>query len=182
MDLIESISKPFLVKMSLFAIFSVTRAVPVFKILKIEDLEATSWNIILLFGGAMSLGYCLVQTGAADWMEKLGNALNWLLLLLVVVLVLKIIGLYFFGSVQLFFIGLLDMERGMRAEQDKQTALTALHRPNELEIHIGRGLDNGLSREEICELIMHMAIYGGFPVAVEGMAIANRVFEERSDD
>jgi 4-carboxymuconolactone decarboxylase len=58
-------------------------------------------------------------------------------------------------------------------------ALCALHRPNELELHIGRGLDNGLSREEICEIIMHMAVYGGFPVAVEGMAIAKSVFESR---
>jgi 4-carboxymuconolactone decarboxylase len=57
-------------------------------------------------------------------------------------------------------------------------ALCALHRPNELEIHIGRGLDNGLSREEIAEIIMHMAIYGGFPVAVEGMAIAKKVFDD----
>jgi alkylhydroperoxidase/carboxymuconolactone decarboxylase family protein YurZ len=29
---------------------------------------------------------------------------------------------------------------------------------------------------------MHMAIYGGFPVAVEGMAVAKKVFEERGDD
>ena len=58
-------------------------------------------------------------------------------------------------------------------------ALTALHRPNELRLHIGRGLDNGLSRAEISELVMHMAIYGGFPVAVEGMRIAREVFEER---
>lgn len=61
-------------------------------------------------------------------------------------------------------------------------ALCALHRPNELEIHIGRGLENGLSREEICEVIMHMAIYGGFPVAVEGMAIAKSVFDARPQD
>ena len=61
-------------------------------------------------------------------------------------------------------------------------ALTALHRPNELRIHLGRGLDNGLSRTEIGELIMHMAIYGGFPVAVEGMAVAKSVFEARNDD
>ncbi len=40
----------------------------VLKILDITDLENIPWNIILLFGGAMSLGYCLVQTGAADWM------------------------------------------------------------------------------------------------------------------
>ena len=58
-------------------------------------------------------------------------------------------------------------------------ALCALYRPNELKIHIGRGLDNGLDRTEISELIMHMAIYGGFPVAVEGMAIAKAVFDER---
>ncbi len=45
----------------------------VFKILKLEDLEDTSWNIILLFGGAMSIGYCLWQTGAAEWL-----AINWL--------------------------------------------------------------------------------------------------------
>ncbi len=59
-------------------------------------------------------------------------------------------------------------------------ALCALHMPNELRIHVGRALDNGLSREEICEIIMHMAIYGGFPVAVEGMAIAKEVFDARS--
>ena len=61
-------------------------------------------------------------------------------------------------------------------------ALCALHRPNELEIHIGNGLGNGLTREEICEVIMHMAIYGGFPVAVEGMAIARSVFDSQPDD
>lgn len=58
-------------------------------------------------------------------------------------------------------------------------ALCALYRPNELKIHIGRGLDNGLSRTEISEAIMHMAIYGGFPVGVEGMAIAREVFDAR---
>lgn len=58
-------------------------------------------------------------------------------------------------------------------------ALTALDRPNELRIHLGLGLDNGLDRNEICELIMHMAVYGGFPVAVEGMRIAKDVFESR---
>lgn len=59
------------------------------------------------------------------------------------------------------------------------SALTALHRPNELRIHLGRALDNGLSREEICEVLMQMAIYGGFPVAVEAMRIAKEVFDGR---
>jgi sodium-dependent dicarboxylate transporter 2/3/5 len=47
----------------------------VLKILSVKDLEAVPWNIILLFGGAMSIGYCLWQTGAAEWM-----AINWLVL------------------------------------------------------------------------------------------------------
>jgi sodium-dependent dicarboxylate transporter 2/3/5 len=47
-----------------------------FKILTIDDLEAIPWNIILLFGGAMSIGFCLWQTGAASWL-----AVTWLGLL-----------------------------------------------------------------------------------------------------
>jgi len=61
-------------------------------------------------------------------------------------------------------------------------ALTALDRPHELEIHIGLGLNNGLSRDEICQVIMHMAVYGGWPVAVEGMRTAKRVFEAQDAD
>ncbi len=45
----------------------------VLRILDINDLESIPWNIILLFGGAMSIGFCLWQTGAAQWL-----AINWL--------------------------------------------------------------------------------------------------------
>ena len=45
----------------------------VFGILDINDLEEIPWNIILLFAGAMSIGFCLWDTGAAKWM-----AINWL--------------------------------------------------------------------------------------------------------
>jgi len=44
-------------------------------ILDIDDLEVVPWNIILLFAGAMSIGFCLWETGAAEWM-----AINWLAL------------------------------------------------------------------------------------------------------
>jgi sodium-dependent dicarboxylate transporter 2/3/5 len=44
-------------------------------IMSIEDLEGVPWNIILLFGGAMSIGNCLWQTGAANWL-----AVNWLVM------------------------------------------------------------------------------------------------------
>jgi sodium-dependent dicarboxylate transporter 2/3/5 len=47
-----------------------------FKILTIKDLEEIPWNIILLFGGAMSIGFCLWQTGAAEWL-----AIEWLAVL-----------------------------------------------------------------------------------------------------
>ena len=42
-------------------------------ILDSKDLQDIPWNIILLFAGAMSIGYCLWQTGAAEWM-----AINYL--------------------------------------------------------------------------------------------------------
>lgn len=44
-------------------------------ILKLKDLEDIPWNIILLFGGAMCIGFCLWQTGAAKWL-----AVGWLAL------------------------------------------------------------------------------------------------------
>ena len=45
----------------------------ILKILTVRDLENIPWNIILLFGGAMCIGFCLWQTGAANWL-----AVNWL--------------------------------------------------------------------------------------------------------
>ena len=44
-------------------------------ILTVEDLERVPWNIILLFGGAMSIGFCLWETGTAEWL-----AIHWLTL------------------------------------------------------------------------------------------------------
>jgi sodium-dependent dicarboxylate transporter 2/3/5 len=44
-------------------------------ILTIEDLEEIPWNIILLFAGAMSIGFCLWKTEAANWL-----AVNWLVM------------------------------------------------------------------------------------------------------
>ena len=44
-------------------------------ILDIIDLEEMPWNIILLFAGAMSIGFCIWETGAANWL-----AIKWLML------------------------------------------------------------------------------------------------------
>lgn len=46
-----------------------------FGVLTVKELEDIPWNIILLFSGAMSIGFCLWKTGAAQWM-----AVNWLLM------------------------------------------------------------------------------------------------------
>ncbi|OGR04092.1 MAG: transporter [Deltaproteobacteria bacterium RIFOXYA12_FULL_61_11] len=65
---------PFLASLDKSAIILVTLVLFfVFKILDIEDLERIPWNIILLFGGAMSIGFCLWETKAANWM-----AVMWL--------------------------------------------------------------------------------------------------------
>ncbi|HLZ71075.1 MAG TPA: carboxymuconolactone decarboxylase family protein [Dehalococcoidia bacterium] len=57
------------------------------------------------------------------------------------------------------------------------TVLTVLHLPEELRLHIGVARNIGISREEIAEQIMHLAVYGGFPVAVEAMRVARAVFD-----
>ncbi|MCK5375629.1 MAG: SLC13/DASS family transporter [Acidobacteria bacterium] len=62
-----------------------------FRVLDGKDLEQIPWNIILLFGGAMSLGYCLVETGAADWM-----AVNAVSMLQTAPALLFILGVIFF--------------------------------------------------------------------------------------
>jgi sodium-dependent dicarboxylate transporter 2/3/5 len=57
-------------------ILSATILFFIFRILTIKDLEEIPWNIVLLFGGAMSIGFCLWETGAAQWL-----AIKWLALL-----------------------------------------------------------------------------------------------------
>jgi 4-carboxymuconolactone decarboxylase len=57
-------------------------------------------------------------------------------------------------------------------------ALVALYRTNELPFHLKKALDNGISREELIELITHLAFYSGWPTANTAVTIAQRVFEE----
>jgi 4-carboxymuconolactone decarboxylase len=59
-------------------------------------------------------------------------------------------------------------------------ALTALgHAQPQLKVHIAAGLNVGLSEEEIVETIMQMAVYAGFPAALNGLFSAREVFEAR---
>ncbi len=57
-------------------------------------------------------------------------------------------------------------------------ALTALYRTDQLRTHIRRALDNGVTREEIGEIITHMAFYGGWPTAANAVQVARDVFAE----
>ena len=49
----------------------------------------------------------------------------------------------------------------------------------QLKVHIEAGLNVGLSREEIVEIIMQMAVYAGFPAALNGLFAAKEVFAAR---
>lgn len=56
-------------------------------------------------------------------------------------------------------------------------ALTALgNAAPQLKVHIGAALNVGCDREEIVEVIMQMAVYAGFPAALNGLAAAREVF------
>lgn len=54
--------------------------------------------------------------------------------------------------------------------------LLALSRDDEFQLHVRAALNNGLSREEIRELLLHAAIYCGVPAANHGFKLAQAVF------
>lgn len=56
--------------------------------------------------------------------------------------------------------------------------LIALYRTNELPFHLKKALQNGVTHDEIIEMITHLAFYSGWPTANTALSIARRVFEE----
>lgn len=56
--------------------------------------------------------------------------------------------------------------------------LIALYRTNELPFHLKKALQNGVTRDEIIEMITHLAFYSGWPTANTALSIARKVFEE----
>jgi 4-carboxymuconolactone decarboxylase len=57
---------------------------------------------------------------------------------------------------------------------------TALYRTEQLRSHINRALDNGVSKEEIVQIITHVTFYAGWPTGVNGAAVASEVFASRN--
>jgi 4-carboxymuconolactone decarboxylase len=58
--------------------------------------------------------------------------------------------------------------------------LTALNRPHELELHLRASFNNGVTVEEIQEVILQTAAYCGFPAALESSRIAEKVINARN--
>ncbi len=56
--------------------------------------------------------------------------------------------------------------------------ISILNRPHELRAHLKGALTNGVTRDEIREILMQVAIYGGMPAAVDSFRIAREVFAE----
>lgn len=57
--------------------------------------------------------------------------------------------------------------------------LIALYRSGQLPGHINRALDNGVTKEEIGEVVTHVAFYAGWPTAANAARIIKEVYEER---
>jgi 4-carboxymuconolactone decarboxylase len=57
-------------------------------------------------------------------------------------------------------------------------SLVSLYRTNELPFHLKKALENGVTRDELIEVITHLAFYAGWPTASSAIAIARKAFEE----
>jgi 4-carboxymuconolactone decarboxylase len=57
-------------------------------------------------------------------------------------------------------------------------ALTSLKAENEIAMHVRAALRNGLTKEEIAEVLLHTGVYAGVPAANAAFAIAQKVLEE----
>jgi 4-carboxymuconolactone decarboxylase len=56
--------------------------------------------------------------------------------------------------------------------------ISALNRPHELKLHVKAALTNGLTREEICEIMLQIACYCGVPAGMDSFRIAREAFKE----
>lgn len=74
-------------------------------------------------------------------------------------------------------------ERPQLSKRDRSlitcAALVAMNRTEQLKGHLERALNNGVTPEEIGEMITHLALYGGWPVAMSGALVATDVLAQR---
>jgi 4-carboxymuconolactone decarboxylase len=58
--------------------------------------------------------------------------------------------------------------------------LSALNRPHEVRLHVRGALNNGLTQEEIIEILLQVAVYCGVPAALDSMKVAAEVIAEEA--
>jgi 4-carboxymuconolactone decarboxylase len=61
------------------------------------------------------------------------------------------------------------------------TALVAMNRTEQLPFHLHRALENGVTKDELVELITHLAFYSGWPTAMSAMRLAKEAFQGNAD-
>lgn len=57
-------------------------------------------------------------------------------------------------------------------------SLIALYRINELPFHLKKALENGVTRDEIIEMVTHLAFYAGWPTASTAITIVRQMFDD----
>jgi len=74
-------------------------------------------------------------------------------------------------------------ERPQLSKRDRSlitvATLIALNRMEQLPFHLERALSNGITREEIIEVITHLAFYSGWPTSMSALGRAKELFEKR---
>ena len=59
--------------------------------------------------------------------------------------------------------------------------LTALYRPAQLRNHLVRAINNGVTKDELAEMITHVAFYAGWPSSVSAATVANEVLNDGAE-
>lgn len=60
--------------------------------------------------------------------------------------------------------------------------ISALNRPHELKLHVKAALKNGLTKDEIKEIFLQVAVYAGVPAGIDSFRIAREAFKEMGDE
>jgi 4-carboxymuconolactone decarboxylase len=58
------------------------------------------------------------------------------------------------------------------------SALVALYRTEQMTSHMKRAIDNGITVDELVELITHLGFYSGWPCAMNAIAVAKHLFDD----
>jgi 4-carboxymuconolactone decarboxylase len=61
-------------------------------------------------------------------------------------------------------------------------ALVTVYRPRQLPFHMNRALENGVTREELVELVTHLAFYAGWPSAVTAAEVLGALDDDAASE